>query len=948
MTITSATVAEEATTFLPEAATPAEVPRPARGGLVLRLRDARGRHGLGCCAPLPGWSTEDLPTARAALESLTRELPGSTADDPEQLLAAWDAVALPASARHALEQAVLDLASQRLGFPVHALLGAARPTPVVCHRLVRDADDAVAALRAGARTLKIKVGRASLAEDDRRVEAIRAAVGPDVALRLDANGAWPEAAAVRALALLGRHGIALCEEPVAGLDPETLARVRAHSRVPLAADERCRDLDDLEALIAAGACDAVVVKPMLVGGPRRAVAMARRAARAGLGVIVTTSFESALGWRAALWVAQASPPEATLASGLDPATAISGPAAVPWADAVPNPVASAALARPEHPALAAEGASLDYTALARAAAGDALSLAGRGLGPRSVVAVVGRTDPAFARALHAVGWLGATCAPVAAGPELARDLDLLRPDAVLSSQPESCPPGPWEVLALTPSPGEHALPERPWPLSEPRLRLLTSGTTATPRAVTLSTTQLLLSAFGSATRLGLDPADRWLCCLPLCHIGGLSVLLRSAFQGTTAVLAERFDPEAVNGAIDRGELSVLSLVPTMVERLLDARQDRPFPRSLRAILIGGAAASQPLLERLARIGAPASLSWGMSEAASQVATTAPGDLGPGAPPLPFARVGVLASGALTVWGPLVGGALVSGDQGRVDAAGRVVVSGRRDAVIISGGENIAPEELEAALCAHPAITAAAVAGLPHPRWGARPVAAVVLRPGEAAPGAAALRAHLAERLAPFKVPDRVAIVAALPRTALGKVSAAGVRRLFDQAEGRQGLPQGVGDAHAGEAVQAHAGVDQAHVGAQIVCLRAADLIGEGDGAPAQPGHPQRDPQAVAQAHGPAVVGLGVHQRQPVAALVEDGEQRLPAGHEHLLEAGVAVLEDAPEERDAGPVDLVEADGDDVLVGHGRGSFGARGRRGRAGVVDPAAGGGARREGEGRR
>jgi O-succinylbenzoic acid--CoA ligase len=919
VSVTFARLSTERAT-MPEAATPRGQQRALREGVVLALEDDAGRVGLGSAAPLPGFSVETLAQARAELEALRARLVGESVDDAEGLLARLDAVVLSPSARHAVEQAVLDLASRRLGFPVPVLLGARVVSQVATHRLVRDADDALAAVLEGSRTLKVKVGRDGLADDDRRVAAIRQAVGPEVAIRLDANGAWSEADAVRALALLCRHGIALCEEPVRLGDLGALARVRRAAGVPLGADESCRDMAALEAHIAAGAVDAVVLKPMLIGGPRRTLAMARRALRAGLAVIVTTSFETAVGWQAARWVAEALPPENAVAAGLDAASSIAGPPPVDPAAALPNPIRGAAIARPEHPAVVLEsGLSRSYAALADDVARAALALAARGLGPQSVIALVGPADAAFVRALHAIGWLGATAAPLALGPELARDLEVVAPDAVLADAPELLPRGEWQALPLDLPLSSDRLPERAWPFAEPRVRLLTSGTTATPRPVTLSTAQLALSTFGSATRLGLHTGDRWLCCLPAHHIGGLSVLLRSAFQTTTAVVHRGFDAGAVNAGIDAGAITMVSLVPAMVERLLDARADRPFPASLRAILIGGAALPDPLRRRLAAIEAPAAVSWGMSEAASQVATTYPGDLSAGAPPLPFARVRADASGALVITGPIVGGALTTGDRGTVDARGRVTVLGRRDDVILSGGENIAPGEIAAALRAFPAIEAAMVVGVPDPRWGTRPVAAVVLQAGSRRPTAAKLREFLAGRLTPFKIPDAVALVDALPRTALGKLSAAGVRRIFQEAQPRQRVAKGVRDSHPRKAVQPHERVDKAHRGPEILVLRATHLIGERDRAAPEPRDAQRDQQALAEPHRARVVGLGVDQRQPVAAVLEDGQQRLPAGGQGLLEAGVAVLEHAPEERDAGAVDLVEPHGDDVLVVHRKGS-----------------------------
>jgi o-succinylbenzoate synthase len=451
--------------YLPEVAAARGKARARRDGVTLRLRDDAGRTGLGSSAPLPGFSVESLDTSRAELEELLPVLVGLSVDDAEGLLARFDDWQLSPSARHALEQAVLDLASQRLGFPVPVLLGAPGPSAIPTHRLVRDAQDALAAVADGARTLKVKVGRDALADDDRRIESIRSAVGPAVTLRLDANRAWSESTAIRALALLSRHGIDLCEEPVDTDDLAVLARVRKASGVALAADESCRDMAALEALIRARAVDAVVLKPMLIGGPRRTLAMARGAARAGLQVIVTTSFESAIGWQGARWVAECLPGKRAVAAGLDAASSLSGPAPVDVTMSFPNPIRGAALARPDHPAYALEsGFDRSYAAFCDDVARTALSLAVRGLGPGSVVAVVSEGDATFIRLLHAIGWLGATVAPLNAGPELARDLQVIAPDAVLAARRPCCPAGEWQALPLDLPMAADRLPERAWPL----------------------------------------------------------------------------------------------------------------------------------------------------------------------------------------------------------------------------------------------------------------------------------------------------------------------------------------------------------------------------------------------------------------------------------------------------------------------------------------------------
>jgi O-succinylbenzoic acid--CoA ligase len=415
------------------------------------------------------------------------------------------------------------------------------------------------------------------------------------------------------------------------------------------------------------------------------------------------------------------------------------------------------------------GGAASYGELARVAACGASVLARRGLGPGTVVALDGKRDLAMVAAFHAVAWLGATAAPLpAGGNERERTLRALGRAEVVDAA---------ELVAAA----AHAppLPERFWPLDEPRASVVTSGTTAAPRAVQLTTLQILLGTFGSAARLGHDRGDRWLCCLPLHHVSGLAILWRAVWLGTTVVLHGRFDAARVARELDEGGVTLVSLVPAMLDEVLDARADAPFPPSLRAVLLGGAAASETLVDRCRRLRVPLARTWGMTEAGSQVATATPGDFDGGLEPLTFARVDA-ADGRLRVRGPLVGGTIVTGDRGA--AGGRVRVHGRADELIVSGGEKIAPAEVEAVLSCHPAVRQAVVVAVPSARWGERPVA--VLEPAAGHAPAEELAAFCRQRLAPFKVPDEFVWCERLPRGALGKVSRARVRELLSEQSAR--------------------------------------------------------------------------------------------------------------------------------------------------------------------
>ena len=253
----------------------------------------------------------------------------------------------------------------------------------------------------------------------------------------------------------------------------------------------------------------------------------------------------------------------------------------------------------------------------------------------------------------------------------------------------------------------------------------TSGTTGTPIPIELTFGNHRASALASADALGVEPDDRWLCPLPLFHVGGLGVLIRCAVNGTTAVLHEGFHVQRVKAALESGQASLASLVPTMLQRLREAGLSRA-PR-LRTIALGGGPIPAGLLEWAETAGIPVTPVYGMTETASQVVAGSPGR------PLRGVELRI-EEGEVLIRGPMVArsalapdGWLHTGDLGRLDEQGRLHVEGRRKELIVSGGENVAPLEVEQALLTHPAVADAGVAGLPDPEWGEAVTAFVVLR-----------------------------------------------------------------------------------------------------------------------------------------------------------------------------------------------------------------------------
>lgn len=294
----------------------------------------------------------------------------------------------------------------------------------------------------------------------------------------------------------------------------------------------------------------------------------------------------------------------------------------------------------------------------------------------------------------------------------------------------------------------------------------TSGTTSAPKPVELTYGNWQANALGSAVMLGLDLSERWLCVMPLAHVGGLSILIRSTIYATTVVVHERFDTGAVlEELMDPGRrITLVSLVPTMLARLLDAGLHHP--PCLRWALLGGGPIPPPLLARAAAAGVPVAPTYGMTEACSQIATHGF--------PLPGVELRTV-DGELWVRGPIVApgslagdGWLHTGDLADLDAGGGLKIIGRRSDTIVSGGENVAPAEVEAVLLEHPAVADAGVFGRVDPEWGEAVVARVVLRRDRQASGEE-LREWCGNRVARFKVPKTVEFAEELPRTVSGKL-----------------------------------------------------------------------------------------------------------------------------------------------------------------------------------
>jgi o-succinylbenzoate---CoA ligase len=421
---------------------------------------------------------------------------------------------------------------------------------------------------------------------------------------------------------------------------------------------------------------------------------------------------------------------------------------------------------PDRTALVADGAEVTYAELEAESTWVARRLAAQGVRRGSTVALTMRARREQVVLVHALMKLGAVLLPL--NPSMT---EAERAAVISQEEPAVDLDDPGQLTqteADMPLLGEHDMDDLV-------CRPLTSGSTGAPHPVGLTYGNFLWSAVGSGFNIGVEPEDRWLCCVPLSHVSGLGIVMRSVIYGTTAVFHDGFDVDRVAAALAEDQITVVSLVTTMLTRLLEAGADLSGPR---AILIGGGPVpAEPLEEAIGR-GATVVQTYGLTEACSQVTTLAPSEarrkLGSAGRPL-FTTHMRIQDGEILVQGPTVApgladadGWLHTGDLGRIDDEGFLYVEDRIDDMIVTGGENVVPAEVEEVLLRHPEVADAAVVGREDPEWQQAVTAIVVLEDGSGATPDE-LRRHCAESLAGFKVPKRVELAAALPRTPSGKL-----------------------------------------------------------------------------------------------------------------------------------------------------------------------------------
>ncbi|MDM5249867.1 o-succinylbenzoate--CoA ligase [Lysinibacillus sp. G4S2] len=331
-----------------------------------------------------------------------------------------------------------------------------------------------------------------------------------------------------------------------------------------------------------------------------------------------------------------------------------------------------------------------------------------------------------------------------------------------------------------------------WSLNQTTSIMYTSGTTGFPKGVCQTVGNHQASATASVLNIGLHVEDAWLCAVPLFHISGFSILVRSLLYGNKVHLYDQFDAEAISQNIMDGEVTHMSVVAVTLERILHTLEQKNAQASpkFKMMLAGGGPVPVDYLKRAHALNLAVAQTYGMTETSSQTATLANEDamqkIGSAGKPLFFNQIRIAepndnGEGEICIRGPhvtpgyigrfaekeaTIDGWLHTGDIGSIDEDGYLFVIDRRADLIISGGENIYPAEIENVLLTHPAVKEAGVCGIDDDEWGQVPIAFVVLKEQVQIEQ---IHAFCQQKLAKYKIPKEIIVIDELPRNGANKL-----------------------------------------------------------------------------------------------------------------------------------------------------------------------------------
>ncbi|HEY4602230.1 MAG TPA: o-succinylbenzoate--CoA ligase [Cerasibacillus sp.] len=472
-------------------------------------------------------------------------------------------------------------------------------------------------------------------------------------------------------------------------------------------------------------------------------------------------------------------------------------------DIIPHWLTQQAFISSHVPAIEMEnGINITFSELQQRSQQTAYQIAAYGIQEGAHVAILSKNDPRMIITIHALSYLGATVVLLntrLTPAELQYQIDdanvslLIYHDVFIDKVKQLQIENSLsfdEVKRLNIETGV-ALKEE-IRLSDPFTIIYTSGTTGFPKGVIHTYGNHWWSAISSALNLGLSKADKWLAVLPFFHVGGLSIFLKSVIYGMPVYLVEKFNAAMVNEAIREKQVTIISVVTVMLQRLLDDLGVKRYPDTFRGMLLGGGPAPEVLLEQAKEKQVPVFQSYGMTETSSQIVTLSAKDalrkIGSSGKPLLSAQLKIHNKttdgvGEIYVKGPMVTtgyynndtananlfdkGWLKTGDLGHIDSEGFLYVVDRRNDLIISGGENVYPTEIEHVLEQIPDIREVAVVGRKDDTWGEVPVAYVVCESEALTEKCIIDYAH--KHLAPYKVPKQILFINQLPRNASNKI-----------------------------------------------------------------------------------------------------------------------------------------------------------------------------------